>query len=174
MWTMESDTERAYDFVVGYFAAERTQYIFTGQRWCVGDVPEMARFARQRQRVPEHHSVSLYLGYELQYNSNEIPYISFRKQALAAKIEAEKEGIVVPMTLEDYCIKPKTKPSNQDPPVRTCHLSFVITETLQKKSLQLDMTDFYDEDYDLDTDDEDQQSGESDYGDGDDSGNAES
>lgn len=40
-----------------------------------------------------------------------------RKQALAAKIEAEKEGIVVPMTLEDYCIKPKAKPSNQDPPV---------------------------------------------------------
>ena len=44
-----------------------------------------------------------------------------RKQALAAKAEAEKEGIVVPMTLEDYCIKPKTKPSNQDPPVSHSH-----------------------------------------------------
>lgn len=53
------------------------------------------------------------------HEPNDISLISFRKQALAAKIEAEKEGIVVPMTLEDYCIKPKTKPSNQDPPVRT-------------------------------------------------------
>lgn len=41
----------------------------------------------------------------------------YRKQALAAKAEAEKEGIVVPLTLEDYCIKPKTKPFNQEPPV---------------------------------------------------------
>lgn len=40
-----------------------------------------------------------------------------RKQALVAKAEADKEGIVVPLTLEDYCIKPKEKPSNQDPPV---------------------------------------------------------
>lgn len=37
-----------------------------------------------------------------------------RKQALAGKLDAEKEGIVVPLTLEDYCIKPKSKPSNQE------------------------------------------------------------
>lgn len=36
------------------------------------------------------------------------------KQALAGKLDAEKEGIVVPLTLEDYCIKPKSKPSNQE------------------------------------------------------------
>lgn len=41
---------------------------------------------------------------------------------MAAKLEAEKEGIVVPMTLEDYCQKPKKKPSNQDPPVSTLTL----------------------------------------------------
>lgn len=37
------------------------------------------------------------------------------------------------------------------------------------------MTDFYDEDYDLDTDDDedDQQSGDSDFANGDDSGNGE-
>lgn len=43
-------------------------------------------------------------------------------------------------------------------------------------SFQLDMTDFYDEDYDLDTDDDDDDendSNESDYVDGDDSGNGE-
>lgn len=49
-----------------------------------------------------------------------------RKQALAAKAEAEKEGIVVPLTLEDYCIKPKSKPSNQDPPVSNFEISIVI------------------------------------------------
>lgn len=38
---------------------------------------------------------------------------------------------------------------------------------------QLDMTDFYDEDYDLDSDDEDH-TGDSDFNDGDDSGNGES
>lgn len=36
------------------------------------------------------------------------------------------------------------------------------------------MTDFYDDDYDLDTDDEDASGADSDYQDGDDSGNGES
>ena len=36
------------------------------------------------------------------------------------------------------------------------------------------MTDFYDDDYDLDTDEDDQSGAESDYQDGDDSGNGES
>ncbi|KAL9705504.1 hypothetical protein quinque_009022 [Culex quinquefasciatus] len=86
-----------------------------------------------------------------QGKDNEYPNI-IRKQAQAAKAEAEKEGIVVPTTLEEYCIKSKTKPSSQEP--------------------QLDMTDFYDDDYDLDTEDDDQ-SVES-FADGDDSGNGES
>lgn len=106
----------------------------------------------------------------------------FRKQALAAKAEAEKEGIVVPLTLEDYCIKPKSKPSNQEPPV-SLSLSFarLCSHRINQLTLivflisQLDMTDFYDEDYDLDTDDDDddEQSNASDYADGDDSGNGE-
>ncbi|KAL7031317.1 hypothetical protein ACKWTF_006958 [Chironomus riparius] len=79
---------------------------------------------------------------------NEYPNI-IRKQALQAKVEAEKEGIVVPLTLEEYCLKPKTNPNNQEP--------------------QLDMTDFYD-----DFDDECSESeSESQNGDGEDSGNAE-
>lgn len=41
-------------------------------------------------------------------------------------------------------------------------------------SAQLDMTDFYDEDYDLDTDDDDaEESNASEYTDGNDSGNGE-
>ncbi|KAJ6643285.1 Ubiquitin-conjugating enzyme E2 R2 [Pseudolycoriella hygida] len=87
-----------------------------------------------------------------QGKDNEYPNI-IRKQALAGKLDAEKEGIVVPLTLEDYCIKPKSKPTNQE--------------------MALELTDFYDEDYDLDTDDDNQESGESDYGNGDDSGNGE-
>lgn len=75
----------------------------------------------------------------------------YRKQAQAAKMEAEKEGIVVPVTLEDYCIKTRARPAEQ----------------------QLDMTDFYDDEYELD-DDEDEQLSASDYEDGDDSGNGES
>ncbi|VVD04974.1 unnamed protein product [Leptidea sinapis] len=75
-----------------------------------------------------------------------------RKQAQAARIEAEKEGIVVPLTLEDYCIKTQVKATMHD--------------------AQLDMTDFYDDDYDLDSDSEDEM--EAAEGDGDDSGNGES
>lgn len=75
----------------------------------------------------------------------------YRKQAQAAKMEAEKEGIVVPVTLEDYCIKTRARPAEQ----------------------QLDMTDFYDDEYELD-DDEDEQLSATDYEDGDDSGNGES
>ncbi|OXU24511.1 ubiquitin-conjugating enzyme E2 R2 [Nasonia vitripennis] len=78
-----------------------------------------------------------------------------RKQAQAAKVEAEKEGIVVPVTLEDYCIKTRARPAEQ----------------------QLDMTDFYDDEYELDDDDDDDEEehlSASDYEDGDDSGNGES
>lgn len=66
-------------------------------------------------------------------------------------MEAEKEGIVVPLTLEDYCIKTRARPAEQP----------------------LDMTDFYDDEYELDDDDDEEHSA-SEYGDGDDSGNGES
>lgn len=82
-----------------------------------------------------------------------------RRQAAAARAEAEKDGITVPLTLEDYCIKTRVKPTAAEPSV--------------------DMTDFYDDDYDLEDDDDDDDneddiSGGSDYADGDDSGNGES
>lgn len=44
-------------------------------------------------------------------------FFFYRKQALQAKLEAEKEGIVVPLTLEEYCLKPKPNPNNQEPQV---------------------------------------------------------
>lgn len=96
-----------------------------------------------------------------QGKDNEYPNI-IRKQALAANAEARKEGITVPTTLEDYCLKPTKKPS-QEP--------------------MLDMTNFYDDDFDLETeddqqtddedDDDDDDAEESDYADGDDSGKGE-
>lgn len=67
--------------------------------------------------------------------------------------EAVKDNVVVPLTMEEYCIKPKKKPSVPD---------------------NYDMTDFYDDDYDIDDDydddeeeDEDQEAAD----DTDDSGN---
>lgn len=50
---------------------------------------------------------------------------------MAANAEAKREGIVVPMTLEDYCLKPTVKPSTES---------------------GLD-ANFYDDDFDLETED---------------------
>lgn len=59
----------------------------------------------------------------------------------------------MPVTLEDYCIKTRARPAEQ----------------------QLDMTDFYDDEYELDDDDDDDEHlSASDYEDADDSGNGES
>jgi len=75
-----------------------------------------------------------------------------RKQVSASRREAEKDGVTVPLTLEDYCIKTKPKPSEGS----------------------VDMTDFYDDEYD-DPDDEDDEDDEEDYNDdNEDSGNGES
>ena len=58
--------------------------------------------------------------------------------------------MVVPLTLEDYCRKPKAV----EPPV--------------------DMTDFYVDDYDVEDDDDEADDDDEDAEDGDDSGNGES
>lgn len=69
----------------------------------------------------------------------------------ASHAEAAKDQVVVPLTMEEYCIKAKKKPSTTND--------------------NIDMTDFYDDDYDLDDDDdygdEDEEAAE----DTDDSGN---
>jgi len=57
-----------------------------------------------------------------------------RKQVEASRAEADKDGVVVPMTLEEYCIKTKARPSHND---------------------MLDSMDFYDEYYDYGDDDDD-------------------
>lgn len=51
----------------------------------------------------------------------------------SSRSEAERDGVVVPLTLEDYCIKTKVKPDTEP----------------------VDMADFYDDDYDIDDDDDD-------------------
>lgn len=75
-----------------------------------------------------------------------------RKQVLASRMEAEKDNVVVPTTIEEYCIKHSAKPSE--------------TET--------DMTDFYDDDYGDDMDDNDEEEEEEYNDDNEDSGNGES
>jgi hypothetical protein len=57
------------------------------------------------------------------------------------------------MTLEDYCIKTQVKPPQES---------------------AVDMTDFYDDDYDMDDDDGDFSDNGEEYEDDDDSGNGES
>ncbi|KAI5711376.1 hypothetical protein M8J75_016557 [Diaphorina citri] len=81
-----------------------------------------------------------------------------RKQVSGGRIEADKDGVKIPMTLEDYCIKAKTRPADTS----------------------MDMTDFYVDDYDLDDDDDEDEEEEGEEGaeeeggdSGDDSGNGE-
>ncbi|RMC16491.1 hypothetical protein DUI87_06426 [Hirundo rustica rustica] len=76
--------------------------------------------------------------------------VSARKQVLATKAEAEKDGVKVPTTLAEYCIKTKV-PSNDN-------------------SSDL----LYDDLYDDDIDDEDEEEEDADCYDDDDSGNEES
>lgn len=74
-----------------------------------------------------------------------------RKQVSSTHAEATKDNVIVPMTLEEYCIKHTAKPSEQES----------------------DMTDFYDDDYGDDMEDEDEE--DDDYDDdNEDSGNGES
>jgi ubiquitin-conjugating enzyme E2 R len=53
-----------------------------------------------------------------------------KKQVTLSKQEAEKDGVIVPTTIEDYIVKSKPPETN------------------------LELTDFYDDDYDLDNDDD--------------------
>lgn len=63
-----------------------------------------------------------------------------KKQVQASRLEAEKDGVVVPTTQEEYCLKPKPRqPAPQD---------------------NIDMDDFYDDDYDDMLDDEDDEEDE--------------
>jgi len=59
-----------------------------------------------------------------------------RKQVELSKIEAERDGVVVPVTLEEYVVKAKSPENN------------------------LELTDYYDDDYDLDNDDDDGDEGD--------------
>lgn len=76
----------------------------------------------------------------------------FRKQVQSTRHEAEKDGVTIPMTLEDYCVKTKVRPQDES----------------------LDMTDFYVDDFDDSDDCDDSDIEDADEGDKDDSGNEES
>ncbi|XP_053204998.1 ubiquitin-conjugating enzyme E2 R2-like isoform X1 [Panonychus citri] len=74
-----------------------------------------------------------------------------RKQVTTTHNEAEKDNVVVPTTIEEYCIKHKSKPPE----------------------MEADLADFYDDDYgDMDDDDDDlEETDEEDFNDNEDSGN---
>ena len=74
---------------------------------------------------------------------------------MASRLEAKKDNVVVPTTIEGYCIKHKSKP----------------------QEVEAHLTDFYDDDYgdDMDDDDEEKDEDDDDYNeDNEDSGNGES
>jgi ubiquitin-conjugating enzyme E2 R len=75
-----------------------------------------------------------------------------RKQVASSRIEAEKDKVVVPTTIEEYCLKPKKKPSEPEADI---------------------LTDFYDDDYADDVEDYDDEADEF-NDDNEDSGNGES
>lgn len=56
-----------------------------------------------------------------------IHFYDNRKQVAASRTEAEKDNVVVPTTIEEYCIKHRSKPVVEDVDI---------------------LTDFYDDDYD--------------------------
>merc|ERR1712080_447336 len=66
-----------------------------------------------------------------------------RKQVAASHTEADKDQVVVPLTMEEYCIKAKSRPVASD---------------------NIDMTDFYDDDYDIDDDEDDEDDDEDNEG----------
>ena len=79
-----------------------------------------------------------------------------RKQVQATRTDAEKDNVVVPETMEEYCMKPKPRSNN----------------TVSDNNDNIEMDDFYDDDccYDFDDDTDDEEGGD---GDGEDSGNGE-
>ena len=94
--------------------------------------------------------------YTLCIHSTGLYFFSFRKQVSATFQEAEKDGVIVPITLADYC---------------------VTTRSGHGTDSSVDMGDFYDEDYlDDDCDDDiDDSDDDGCYNDNeDDSGNSES
>lgn len=71
----------------------------------------------------------------------------------ASRLEAEKDNVKVPTTIEEYCLKPKQK----------------------NPELEADiLTDFYDDDYNIGDDDDDDEADTYDNDDNEDSGNGES
>ncbi len=75
-----------------------------------------------------------------------------RKQVQSTRHEAEKDGVTIPMTLEDYCVKTKVRSQDES----------------------IDMTDFYVDDFDDSDDFVDSELEDADDGNRDDSGNEES
>ena len=73
-----------------------------------------------------------------------------RKQVQLSKAEAEKDNVVVPTTMEEYCMKPKPRSSVGG-----------VGGNGGVDNIEMD-DDFYDDCYDLDDDDDDEEDEEED------------
>ena len=76
--------------------------------------------------------------------------VNFRKQVQLSKAEAEKDNVVVPTTMEEYCMKPKPRAGG-----------VAVGGGGGVDNIEMD-DDFYDDCYDLDDDDDDDEDDEDD------------
>ncbi|XP_010805561.1 ubiquitin-conjugating enzyme E2 R1 isoform X2 [Bos indicus] len=102
---------------------QRTQHLLASQRGRLCDVQEVEREQRQGPRVHGHHphphspAVSLCLRScrdlclwaSLATSRRELKRAQrhHRKQVLGTKVDAERDGVKVPTTLAEYCVKTK-------------------------------------------------------------------
>lgn len=68
-----------------------------------------------------------------------------RKQVSATRLEADRDNVTVPTTIDEYCVKHRQKVAEDS-----------------ATSAEADMTDFYDDDYDDDLDEEEDEDEEDD------------
>ena len=84
------------------------------------------------------HSTQEKTFFCLSLGDSKINFFCCRKQVAASRLDAERDGVVVPTTMEEYCMKAKPPQSPQE---------------------NIDM-DFYDDDcYDMDEDEEEDDDG---------------
>lgn len=100
-----------------HLSAERTKHIFSSQRGRIRHVPQVEGQQGQRQRIHRDHKVSRQENSRTQRrtqspDSNTLLFPSHRKQVLATKADADRDGVKVPVTLDEYCVRTQVPPTD--------------------------------------------------------------
>lgn len=75
----------------------------------------MERVERKGQRIRKYYKVIKWItNFLIDCDILKVDYhIGFRKQVSASRVDAERDGVVVPTTMEEYCMKAKPNQSDQ-------------------------------------------------------------